>query len=298
MIILEGPDGSGKSTLARHLSHVLNLPYHHFGGPPSSKQEIAHRVKFMFDNHDKYVFDRIPLISELVYSQIRSTQESLMNDEEIIEAFGELNSLKPILIYCRAPLSIMMNNQKPKKHDSVQHLEALQKLYRVIVDTYDDIMNDTLMPWAVTYNYNDDPEMSHITTLVLLQLEKRKPPLSSLIQDVSEFQVKVLGNGFPEQPVKLVGNHFMEQYEKLDEELEELNEATLISDQADALIDLIYLSLGTLHQMGVDTQRVWDAVHKANMAKKLGKTKRGHENDAAKPDDWKAPDHTWLDEVK
>lgn len=116
------------------------------------------------------------------------------------------------------------------------------------------------------------------------------------IEDVYHFQTRVLENEFPDKPTKLDGKLKYEQIEKLEEEIYELKTSGSISDQADAILDLVYFAYGILHMMGVDTQRVWDEIHRANMSKKRGLTKRGHDNDAAKPEDWKAPDHSWLDQ--
>lgn len=116
----------------------------------------------------------------------------------------------------------------------------------------------------------------------------------NLISDVYSFQTQILNYDFPDKPTLLKGSHKSEQLVKLREEIQELEEAENIIDQADALVDLIYFALGTLHQMGVDSQRVWDEVQRANMSKKKGVTKRGTENDAYKPEEWKAPDHSWL----
>lgn len=117
-----------------------------------------------------------------------------------------------------------------------------------------------------------------------------------LTNDVYSFQTQVLGNEFPDKPTKADDELKLRTIVCLTEEMEEFDNADTIADQADALIDGIYFALGTLHQMGVDTERVWKEVHRANMTKKRGVTGRGHENDAYKPEEWKAPDHSWLDQ--
>lgn len=117
-----------------------------------------------------------------------------------------------------------------------------------------------------------------------------------IIKNVYDFQTEVLGNPYPDKPIKLEGDRKKQALVKLQEELDELEVADKTSDQADALIDLIYFALGELHQMGVPAHMVWSTVHNANMRKVRGQTKRGFDNDANKPEDWKAPDHTWLDE--
>lgn len=116
-----------------------------------------------------------------------------------------------------------------------------------------------------------------------------------MIEDVRRFQEQILCKPFPTKPQNFSAELEHETVVRLDEEIEEFQHAKLLSDKADALVDLIYFALGALHQAGVDTRRVWTAVQHANMTKVRGITKRGDDNDAAKPDDWTPPDHTWLD---
>jgi len=116
-------------------------------------------------------------------------------------------------------------------------------------------------------------------------------------KDVYEFQTTVLGNEFPDKPMLLDKTMRYDTFNCLNEEMKELADARTLPDQADALVDLIYFAFGALHRMGVDADRVWAEVQRANMTKVRGRTKRNQENDAAKPQDWKGPDHSWL-EVK
>lgn len=53
------------------------------------------------------------------------------------------------------------------------------------------------------------------------------------------------------------------------EELSELMQAETIEDQADALADILYLTIGTFTVMGLKPEAIFDIVHEANM-KKLG----------------------------
>jgi len=85
----------------------------------------------------------------------------------------------------------------------------------------------------------------------------------------------------------------------LDEELNETKEAIKhrhADDIVDGLIDLCVVAIGTLDMMGVDANRSWNRVHRANMAKHIGqKDSRPNDlglPDLVKPDDWMAPDHT------
>jgi hypothetical protein len=82
----------------------------------------------------------------------------------------------------------------------------------------------------------------------------------------------------------------------LQEELDEMKDATLPDDVIDALIDLCVVAIGTLDGFGVDAYKAWDVVLKANMEKKTG-VKEGRPNplglpDLMKPEGWVGPDHS------
>lgn len=62
------------------------------------------------------------------------------------------------------------------------------------------------------------------------------------------------------------------------------------AQMADALIDLVYVALGTAHVLGYPWQALWEDVQRANMAKVKGVTKRGNEtHDVTKPEGWEPP---------
>lgn len=82
---------------------------------------------------------------------------------------------------------------------------------------------------------------------------------------------------------------------------EEFNETIASYIRGDAVefvdgnVDLIVIALGNLLLAGVDIQKAWDAVHKANMNKVVGyNAKRPQSNgfDITKPDGWTPPDHS------
>jgi len=88
----------------------------------------------------------------------------------------------------------------------------------------------------------------------------------------------------------------------LKEEVKEFYESTVNGDlpeAADALIDMIYVALGRLHEMGVPASPIFDEVHRRNMEKMRGRKEREIEDDAdaVKPGDWTPPDHSWLDNL-
>lgn len=83
----------------------------------------------------------------------------------------------------------------------------------------------------------------------------------------------------------------------LQEELTEFGLAAENNDMegmADALVDLVYVAMGTAYMMGLPWQQLWDEVQRANMTKVRAdnetQSKRGSSLDVIKPAGWKAPD--------
>ena len=63
----------------------------------------------------------------------------------------------------------------------------------------------------------------------------------------------------------------------------------------DGIIDLCVFAIGTLEVFGVDANKAWDQVYKANMSKEVG-IKEGRPNplglpDLVKPEGWEGPSH-------
>lgn len=66
-------------------------------------------------------------------------------------------------------------------------------------------------------------------------------------------------------------------------------------EMVDGIIDLCVFAIGTLEVFGVDAEKAWDEVYKANMSKEVG-IKEGRPNplglpDLVKPEGWKGPNH-------
>lgn len=83
---------------------------------------------------------------------------------------------------------------------------------------------------------------------------------------VKDFQSR-MGQPVEEKPKEMQQNRRDERYDYMLEELDEFKEADTIVDQADAMIDLIYFGLGTLAELGVRPQKLFEIVHNANMTK-------------------------------
>ena len=71
------------------------------------------------------------------------------------------------------------------------------------------------------------------------------------------------------------------------DELDVAIEADDLPEMADALIDLIYVCIGYMVELGIDPGPIWDEVHRTNMAKKGGDVRS--DGKILKPDGWKEP---------
>jgi predicted HAD superfamily Cof-like phosphohydrolase len=114
-----------------------------------------------------------------------------------------------------------------------------------------------------------------------------------MYDDVKKFHEEILGVAAPLIPTLVSQDWVMERYRFLDEEATEYIQDGLSGNlvgAVDGLLDIIYVALGTLHQMGIPVQDCWDEVQKANMAKERGVTKRGNAIDAIKPPGWTGPE--------
>ena len=94
-------------------------------------------------------------------------------------------------------------------------------------------------------------------------------------------------------------NKFMQfRLGMMQEELDETKKAFEEKDapeMVDGMIDLCVFAIGTLEVFGVDANKAWDEVYKANMSKEVG-IKQGRPNplglpDLMKPDNWQGPVH-------
>lgn len=76
------------------------------------------------------------------------------------------------------------------------------------------------------------------------------------------------------------------------------NTTHLLEKQLDALVDLVYVALGTAYLQGFDFNEAWRRVHEANMKKvragSAADSKRGSTHDVVKPAGWEPPSHTDL----
>lgn len=123
---------------------------------------------------------------------------------------------------------------------------------------------------------------------------------ADLVADIAKFHAKFnIPQRAEGQPIDPDLMRFRIKF--LAEELKEANIAAAESnlpDFLDALVDLVYVAIGTAHVFNLDFQHAWRNVQEANM-KKVNRSeenpgKRGHSSDIVKPAGWVAPTHEEL----
>jgi predicted HAD superfamily Cof-like phosphohydrolase len=86
--------------------------------------------------------------------------------------------------------------------------------------------------------------------------------------------------------------------EMVNDELQELREATDTAEQADALVDAIYYICDTAVRHGMNLDRIFDIVHGANMQKVVdGRVIRREDGKILKPEGWQDPAPLLLGEM-
>jgi predicted HAD superfamily Cof-like phosphohydrolase len=81
----------------------------------------------------------------------------------------------------------------------------------------------------------------------------------------------------------------------IDEEVTELKEATESEDrveQLDALIDILVVTTGALHSLGVNPEGAWKEVMRSNFDKVdpiTGRVKKREDGKVLKPENWEPP---------
>ncbi len=108
------------------------------------------------------------------------------------------------------------------------------------------------------------------------------------------FDLTHVSDGPPRQ---LTPHEFEFRDKFMQEELDEYREAVATGDMAkaaDALVDLVYVALGTAHLHRFPFDDVFTEVQRANMTKVMAtsaeESKRGSQLDVIKPAGWTPPD--------
>lgn len=119
--------------------------------------------------------------------------------------------------------------------------------------------------------------------------------MTDILKDIDNFHKKY---GFEKnEKIDIPSNSELINFRTafLMEELAEYTNAITKKDAAgalDALVDIVYIALGTAWLFNLPFEKAWNEVQKANMSKIRAKDKtgkRGTKFDVVKPKDWKVP---------
>lgn len=314
-IVLEGPDNAGKSTLAKYLQEHLGLPLRHSGGPGKHPGEIQERVDRYYNDPHDMIYDRHPCISQGIYlSALRLAGEYVTLDRE--ERFYKS---KPLIIYCRNRGT--MEGHVESEHTSREYVRRVELYFNDLCAAYDKW---SLGRANIVYRIGDDMDAvvrivraamnddTALLTQAVKQMQRFDP-----VKDVEDFHKK-FGQQYTGLPRALPDDLASFREDFLQEEITEYKahaeqarrelRGTLFSEydnivftqslegMLDALIDEVYVALGTAHLHGFNFREAWRRVHDANM-KKIRTTatmrgKRGESKyDVIKPPGWVAPTH-------
>lgn len=112
------------------------------------------------------------------------------------------------------------------------------------------------------------------------------------ILSVVKFQ-EAFGIKTPSQPKMLSRARKKLRQNLLEEEVKELKDANNVLDVADAICDILYITLGTAHEHGLSDRLVmlFDEVHSSNMSKmgEDGKAIFREDGKVLKPESYRAP---------
>lgn len=110
--------------------------------------------------------------------------------------------------------------------------------------------------------------------------------------DLREFH-QVFGAAMQDRPAQIDDATFDLRVKLMHEEFNELMTAMVAQDLteiADACADLCYVVIGTAVAYGIPLDRVWEEVHRSNMAKAPGgKATYRSDGKVLKPDGWQPP---------
>lgn len=119
----------------------------------------------------------------------------------------------------------------------------------------------------------------------------------SPFEQIETFYREVVQLPIPTQPTRLTTDQKLSAIEHWHEEINEFRFAETLEDEIDACIDLAWLALGRVVEMGADLPGHFAEVMRANMERVPGRNPKRPLStgfDAIKPVGWRGPDHALV----
>ena len=120
---------------------------------------------------------------------------------------------------------------------------------------------------------------------------RRQAQAPSVSEDVREFH-EAAGHPVRETPTLVSIEELRFRIDLIGEEYQELAAACVMSDLveiADAMADIVYVTVGMAHTLGIPFDEVWKEVQRSNMAKFTERGSYDATGKVQKPADWQPP---------
>ena len=170
MIFLEGADNSGKTTLAKKMSKLLDIPFI-LGSPhpPRDSSVLDEWYKNLVHYGGLAVYDRCPMISEMVYGHVLRGHD-VQQAQEALERLCITHS--PIFIYCRPSDSVLFDIKRLKfrPDETPEHIEEIKDKHFDIVKRYDSVMKTVS---HFKYDYQENADLTEAILRAFVMWKKR-----------------------------------------------------------------------------------------------------------------------------
>ena len=289
MIVIEGVDGSGKSTLAAYLAAELRAPIKASEGPPKHEGEMNERLTRYAKLPRNTIFDRHPIVSQTIYSAVLKRGPVGFDPRH----YDRFDTLEPFIIYCDPMLHPFDVSRQKGQFDNAEHLDKINSHYLPLLIAYRE--------WALTnahfiYRIGDNRHR-------VLAAVSAFDPVGDISQFHERFRLEYAGKPryLPDELLAFRGKFMAEElgeYFGLEDIASKDFQAMMLAlyhrpplvDQLDALVDLVYVAIGTAYLQGFDFREAWRRVHAANMHKVRAlrdiDSKRESVYDVVKPSGW------------
>lgn len=290
-IVIEGVDASGKSTLANFLSIKLRMPVKESEGPTRHITDFLERTS-RYEQLENTIIVRHPHVSESIYGTARGTYDAYTKDPRFQESLGRYAQLRPLTIHCMPPTISL--HHKIKAHDTDDHIKLLQTHKHAICGLY--------RAWAqldADFHYQIGYSMHRLLSNIT---KSRFDPFNDIARFHEKFQLPAYPScTIPASLAEFRANFMLEEAEEYRDAATAAHyspDDSLIVDSLDALVDLVYIALGTSYLHGFNLRDIfaeaWRRVHRANMQKQRSLNSshdsvRGSTWDVVKPEGWVAP---------
>lgn len=170
-IIVEGMDNTGKTTLIEAITNHLQqgeVPFFHRKprGPGSRGQDLT-EIHTMLESTGVRIYDRTPVISELVYGKVLRGEGSLGNQSW--HFLQLLLRIEPLIIYCRPHDDAIFNfGDRPQMAGVIEQKQKLLERYDFMMNAIRNLGYGQLV---FTYDWQT-MDLEEMVRLVMLKVRK------------------------------------------------------------------------------------------------------------------------------